>query len=160
MAYTERDKKTGRILRKAIKLNKVQKQGYENIGMCHECISHVLDNNGYPCFYKDGFVRMHRYIHWKNTGEKPKVVMHLCDNPKCVNPKHLKSGNKLLNARDRDIKGRNKLRYLNTLDIKYIRHWLKTGFKQREIAKSFNIDESTISNIKRGKYYKEEGVLS
>ncbi len=35
------------------------------------------------------------------------VVRHTCDNPKCVNPKHLLVGTQLENANDARMRGRN-----------------------------------------------------
>lgn len=40
---------------------------------------------------------------------------------------------------------------LSKLDVKFIKYWLKCGYKQKEIALHFNISKVTISDIKRGK---------
>lgn len=40
------------------------------------------------------------------TYDNKYVIMHSCDNSKCVNPKHLSLGTSKLNAKDRDQKGR------------------------------------------------------
>lgn len=49
-----------------------------------------------------GAFRAHRYI----LGNPEGVVMHLCDNPPCVRPNHLKVGTHAENIKDRDAKGR------------------------------------------------------
>jgi hypothetical protein len=36
------------------------------------------------------------------------LVLHKCDNPNCVNPKHLFTGTQTQNIQDRDSKGRNR----------------------------------------------------
>lgn len=53
--------------------------------------------------------RAHRLVWMINEGPIPAgfCVMHLCDNPPCVNPNHLKLGTHKENMQDRDAKGRN-----------------------------------------------------
>lgn len=82
---------------------------YVNENGCHICTSHSKDKDGYIKINRDGFWRLHRWIHWKNTGEKPEVVMHTCDNPSCINPEHLKSGTHKENIRDMWNKGRQRV---------------------------------------------------
>lgn len=49
---------------------------------------------------------VHRIVHYYATGELPPVVMHTCDNRKCVNPNHLESGTYRDNTQDMLAKGR------------------------------------------------------
>lgn len=59
------------------------------------------------------WVRAHRFSYEIYVGKIPKgkVVMHLCDVPFCVNPKHLKIGTQLENLQDMTNKGRRKNQY-------------------------------------------------
>lgn len=50
--------------------------------------------------------RAHRWIFLQENGYLPQVVMHICDNPSCVRPEHLKGGTIAENNKDRDNKGR------------------------------------------------------
>lgn len=53
------------------------------------------------CF-DNGFVYAHRFSYALHHGEIPenKVVMHLCDDPLCVNPRHLAIGTQRENIHD------------------------------------------------------------
>lgn len=64
---------------------------------------------GYGRFRVDGKLLIaHRYSYELHHGEFPKtkLVCHSCDNPPCINPKHLFIGDAKTNAMDSVIKGR------------------------------------------------------
>ncbi len=75
---------------------------------CHEFQSHC-DRDGYHFFQYEGKNwRAHRLaVLFDGRDPTGKVVMHHCDNPHCVNPKHLSVATQKDNARDCTQKGRN-----------------------------------------------------
>ena len=72
-------------------------------------------------------------------------VLHRCDVPLCVNPKHLFLGDQTVNMRDMAMKGRypRKLTDTDVLEIRVSKD------AQKEIARVYNITQSTVSKIKR-----------
>jgi RNA polymerase subunit RPABC4/transcription elongation factor Spt4 len=75
---------------------------------CHEW-QKGLDGNGYGKMYVEGRTRAaHRVSYEVFTGPIPQgsMVLHSCDNRKCVNPQHLWLGNAADNMRDKAEKGR------------------------------------------------------
>ena len=53
-----------------------------------------------------GTCMLHRVVFYREAGYLPPVVMHTCDNPRCINPEHLVAGDWDSNNKDRAAKGR------------------------------------------------------
>jgi len=72
------------------------------------------DKDGYGLFMLDGKQwRAHRYSMFITEGlsvTQP-LVCHTCDNPPCVNPKHLVNGTAKFNMVDKIAKGRHPKKY-------------------------------------------------
>lgn len=112
------------------------------------------DRDGYGIFRirkKDH--RAHRVAHLIETGAWPEAVLHVCDNPGCCNPLHLRSGSLRENVadkvrKDRQAKGsrngRAKLteREVNTIRLRYM---LRPPLSKE--AKAFGVSKRTIRDI-------------
>lgn len=111
-------------------------------------------------------VLAHRFsweLHFGKIPQNKPCVLHHCDNPKCVNPRHLFLGTQADNVEDMINKGRdNKARQkgednanhkLTVSQIKEIRS-LKGKLTQKEIAKMFNVYHTTIEKIHNNKTWK------
>lgn len=90
-----------------------------------------------------------------------KVIMHTCDNPKCINPAHLVLGTYMDNSADRDTKGhgpqgdRNPGAKLTSIQVDEIRTWYAKGtISQRDLAKTFNVSQRCIGRITSGSHWK------
>ena len=86
-------------------------------------------------------------------------VMHICDNPRCVNPEHLRLGTHADNMEDMKRKGRdrrvgeqNGYSILTEDDVKYIRR--AKHISQRKLAKRFGVHQTLISLVRTGKVWK------
>jgi len=114
--------------------------------------------NGYGQFMssvKDGrmWYRAHRFSYLAHKGDIPAgmVVMHICDNPGCVNPDHLTVGSQAENIRDRDKKGRGFLKAPPTgfYDVKNIQSSSKTD---SELAAEIGCSPGHIWKIRNDRY--------
>ena len=112
-----------------------------------------LDNDGYGLFGFDGKQwRAHRYsqhIHNGLDNNKP-IVMHTCDNPSCVNPKHLINGTVQDNNLDKLNKGRQARKFTDK-EVEEIR---QSSLSNKDLCKKFNVPDVTIWYIRSYKSYK------
>lgn len=81
---------------------------------------------------------------------------HTCDNPPCVNPKHLFVGTPHDNVKDKVSKGRHTFgenhpnSKLTDTDVKEIRKLASEGMWQSDIARLYGVNQSHISTIVAG----------
>lgn len=116
----------------------------------------VKGNTGYGLLKFNGKRYMpHRAAYESFNGPVPAgmVVMHLCDNPLCCNPKHLSVGTQSQNLRDCIAKKRNtmwgKRRFvLSDDDVACIRESKESA---KSLACKYNVGIAMISKIKNGK---------
>jgi len=84
---------------------------------CHPW-THSKNAGGYGHFTKHGYTALAhrlRYAMSEPDSVHAQVVMHLCDNPQCCNPRHLRAGSYSDNAQDMHTKGRNVNSHANHL---------------------------------------------
>lgn len=122
-------------------------------------------NNGeYGRFWIGGsYIKAHRLSYEITFNIIPRglCVCHKCDNPSCVNPKHLFLGTVGDNNRDIRNKGRysdrngvgNGNHKLTTDDVRVIKHMLTNGASLRKIARVVGVSTWPIKNIADGKGY-------
>lgn len=86
-------------------------------------------------------------------------VLHECDEPRCVNPRHLKGGTQRQNLEDMRARGRNRKARgsasgkskLEASDVHQIRERLKEGEKNIVLAREFGVHSASITDIKMGR---------
>lgn len=100
--------------------------------------------------------KAHRFsllIHGVNV-PKGSIVMHTCDNPRCVNPEHLIVNTQQANILDRDNKNRqavgeaNGASVLTASSVLEIRQ-LYPMVPMRKLAKQYAVSDGTIRSIVR-----------
>lgn len=131
-------------------LKSTNKKGYGRVGQ--NC----------SVFLKYGERLAHRISWLVYNGPIPPdaCVLHKCDNPKCINPKHLFLGTIGDNNRDMHAKGRATLvrargvehhsHRFTEEDIKAIRTRLDNGDSHRSIARDYGVQHQSIGAIHRG----------
>lgn len=129
------------------------------IGKCWKWKGAVRNENGYCQFvFRKKTFAAHRFSYELYNGPilDNNIIMHLCDNRKCVNPYHLKQGTNKENSRDMVKKKRvahnhgekNGQSKLKLEDINEIKRLYKTGdYTQKELSKLFDVSTANISFI-------------
>lgn len=133
-----------------------------------------LTNGGYGQFKfydkknKQKTTGAHRisFIFYKGEIPEGMFVCHSCDNPRCVNPKHLWLGTAADNNADKVSKNRQARhihkngnilgRKVNDQQVKEIREKYKTGkYSQRDLGKEYSVVHATICQIVNHKTRKD-----
>jgi len=128
------------------KVNKIDGGCWEWTGKCDK------DGYGRICVdYKT--TRTHRvaYELWKGEIPDGLFVLHSCDNPKCVNPIHLRVGSHEDNMNDRLVRHKynKKLTEQQIHEIRAI-----ADMSHRTIAKMYNVSHNMIGAIIRRDFWK------
>jgi len=143
-----------------------------NIGGVHDCWewtgSKTTVHHGEPY----GIFRVHskpilahRFSYQLHFGPIPEgiQILHDCDNPLCINPKHLFEGTHTDNMRDMFLKGRNKCAIgedvhtaiLTEIQVLKIRNLYRTGlYTLIELGEMFRVDFRTIHYIVKRKTWR------
>lgn len=118
-----------------------------------------VDAYGYGQFNLDGKqYKSHRLSYQLYNGEigEGLCVLHRCDNPPCVNPKHLFLGTVQDNIRDKVSKGRHPRgnnhgnSKLNENQVRMIRRLYSDGtMNQYQLSGMFGVNQSVISRVIR-----------
>lgn len=119
--------------------------------------------------HKDGYGNfrgtLSHIVSWRLSNgdfQKGMYVCHKCDNRSCVNPNHLFLGTQLDNMRDMVNKGRGKdhngennpKAKLKEKDVLEIYRLHNSGTSSYKIAKIYNVTQTAISYIVKGKSWK------
>ena len=136
--------------------------------MIVDCTDHGLrgDAKGYGQRRTGSkFALVHRLAYAAHHGlDEPTmggVVMHSCDNPRCVNPAHLSLGTHKLNALDREAKGRGNKRKHSAHQNAIVSEEAVAAMRARYVprckinstvalAAEFGISQQQVSKIVRG----------
>lgn len=98
----------------------------------------------------------HRYLCILRHGEpaSPKLLAcHSCDNPPCVNPRHLSWGTQRSNILEAIERGRKKAPG-RKLDVDKVTEILASNENHAEVARRFNVDASLVQKIRKGKAWR------
>ena len=121
--------------------------------MPNGCIEWKSKSPRYPrAKWGDKYHLVHRLSYTFHKGAIPEemCVCHTCDNTFCINPDHLFLGSHKENMLDKCKKNRSFTK-LNTEQVIAI---LNDKRKQKDIAKDYNVSQTTISEIKTKKLWR------
>jgi hypothetical protein len=101
-----------------------------------------------------GDARAHRVVYERYVGPIPGrlQVRHTCDNPPCVNPRHLLLGTVADNMADRSARGRT---YRPKLTPEQARAVFVSSSGRRATAVRFGVTETVVKRIWRREYWRD-----
>jgi hypothetical protein len=121
------------------------------------------DNHGYGLFYVAGKTLLAARVSYALYAEPIPdglVIRHKCDNPICVNPKHLETGTKNDNSKDMVYRNRSQKgeahaqAKLSEKDVSEIRKLRISGMTCESISQLYGVSQSQISHITNRKSWK------
>lgn len=121
----------------------------------------AINKDGYAAVSVGGLFTgqlLHREVVRLITGEVPPVVMHICDNRKCINPEHLKAGTVQSNVADMDTKERRAVGFRNgnarftDAQVAAMLSAVSAGTPQRNVCAEFGVSRGYLWKLLTGKY--------
>ena len=121
-----------------------------------ECLDHGQKGNarGYGVAKHEGqYMGAHVRALIRSGSPRPTGMqaLHSCDNPRCIEPSHLRWGTQTDNLNDR--KARHRYRKLTQADAQEIKAALAGGETGRALAHRFGVSEGMIGHIKHGRQW-------
>jgi len=125
------------------------------------------DECGYGRINVGGQIKKsHRVAYEVEFGAAPqdKCVCHKCDNPACINPRHLFLGTQAENMADMRVKGRRKGVNIGSnqanakLDEQKVRQILSDARPSVELARLYQVSAAVISSVRLRKTWRHVGV--
>lgn len=109
---------------------------------------------------KAKYYRLHRLKFFEVHGYWPEVVMHTCDNSRCINPEHLVAGTFALNNKDRANKGRSHGTIKGAITDTVKAAWVQDTRSAAIIAKEYGVSPSYVQLVRKvaGYVYTDEYV--
>ena len=118
-------------------------------------------------WYRGSLWSAHRVSYSEYVSEIPEgmQVLHECDNPSCINPKHLFLGNNDINVADKMAKGRhrsnpkgvaNSSAKLNPEKAFEIRWLAASGWSRSKLGRAYGVTKQNINAIVHNKIWQME----
>jgi DNA-binding transcriptional regulator YiaG len=119
---------------------------------CHEVTSHKPTTSGHVKATIEGEEKyLHRYFwekHYNKIIPDGCVIMHTCDNPKCVNISHLRLGTQSENVKDMHDKNRGYRKTIDGSSIKKLR--ILKGLSLPQLSIKCGVNRSLLWKIENG----------
>jgi hypothetical protein len=136
-------------------------------GDCWLWTAHTKTGKGYGRLGQGGkggkYLLAHRVSYELHNGPIPEglVVMHKCDNPKCVNPAHLMLGTTAENIKDAYAKGRKltpfkqgEAHHIAVLNADIVREIRASPLKNSQLARLYGCSRNAVSAVRLGRTWK------